>query len=195
MPLPIQNARISKLIHEAYNVVGRYRARIDETVVPVAIVDNLTEGGAFPEIRKASATATIGDVANEHAVWRLETPPNVLAVIRQITLGCGSNAILRVFFGSSVTAPGNIADKAFIDGRVRNRGEEPAAVLSFATQVAAITTTHYLVKVIATNGRVLDNLSWPIGQKSAFDFVEFLDTNVNNAWDIAMVWDEYLISP
>jgi len=195
MPLPIQNARISKLIHDAYNIVGRYRARIDETVVPVAIVDNFAEGGGFPEVRRASATFRQAGVAGQVTVARFETPPNILGVIRQITLNVGGTGLVRAFFGSSIAAPANTAAKAFIDGRVRNRGEIPGGVLTFGTQVGALVATHWTCEVINTNGRIVDNLLWPIGQVAAFDFME-LEVNGNNvALDVAIVWDEYLIRP
>jgi len=195
MPLPIQNARISNLIHEAYNIVGRYRARIDETVVPVVVVDDFSGGGGFPEVRRASAAFTRNAVANEHMVFRLETPPNVLAVIRQITARGSAASLLRVFFGSSFTAPSEIADKNFVDGRIRNRGEAPAAVVSFGTQTAALGTTNYITQVSLLDGIIINNLDWPIGQVGAFDFVEFASHGQNVSWNCALVWDEYLVRP
>jgi len=194
MPLPIQNARISKLIHDAYNIVGRYRARIDETVVPVVVVDDFSEGGGFPEVRKAAARAFIGSVVGEFAVARFETPANVLAVVRQLSLIGGGNDSLHVFFGSSIVAPATAAPKAFIDGRIRNRGETPAGVLASDTQVAALATVHMQIPVISTNGRVVD-VEWPIGQVAAFDFVEFLFDRANSLLDISLTWDEYLVRP
>jgi len=194
MPLPIQNARISKLIHEAYNVVGRYRARIDEVVVPVAIVDNLTQGGAFPEVRRAASKGLVSAVALERAVWRFETPNNILAVIRQLSFRVTLTGRILVHFGSSIVAPGTFAPKAFIDGRLRNRGEEPAANFVFGTQVAVLGVEHMFYKVISTNGLFVP-VEWPIGQKNAFDFVEFLYDSENEAGEMGIVWDEYLIQP
>jgi len=194
MPLPIQNARISKLIHEAYNVVGRYRARIDEVVVPVAIVDNLTQGGAFPEVRRAATTGTQGAVAAEKDVWRFETPPNILGVIRQISIHVVLTGRILVHFGSSIAAPGTFAKKAFIDGRLRNAGLEPAANFVFGTQIGALADPHYIIKVIQTNGRIID-VEWPIGNQNAFDFVEFQYDSANQQAEISIIWDEYLIQP
>lgn len=197
MPLPIQNDRVTRLIHSAYNIVGRFRARIDETVVPVCIVDDFATGSSFPEVRRASAQFRQAAVALEHAVWRLETPPNVLAVIRLMDFLPDATGQVQIFFGSSFPAPGSFADKVFIDGRIRNRGETPAANLTFGTQVAGLATAHFALRPSATPVYMPFpmGVNWPIGQVNAFDFVEFSFITVNVGVRMSIVWDEYLIQP
>lgn len=195
MPLQVQNDRVSGQIHDAYNVVGRYRAQIDEIIVPVCLVDDLTGGaGAFPLIRRATARASQAAVAGEQAVFRFETPGGVLAVVRQITIRGGTNSRLAVFFGSSFPAPATIAPKAFVDGRIRNRGETPGGVLAFNTQIANLATIHFQVTAAIDVFNIYD-VEWPIGQIGGFDFLEFQYQAANQFCEFAISWDEYLIRP
>jgi hypothetical protein len=194
MPLPIQNPRISQQVHEAYNVVGRYRAQIDEVVVPVALVDDLTHGaGSFPVVRRAAGRFGQAAVVGEFCTFRFETPPGILGVIRRIVIRPGAAGALNILFGSTIPAPAGTADKAFIDGRVRNRGETPAGVLSFGTQVAALANTHYIINAAVTNAPF--EVEWPIGQVGAFDFCEFQWGAANQTVTAGLSWDEYLIRP
>jgi hypothetical protein len=196
MALPIQNARISQQVHDAYNVVGRYRAQIDEVVVPVALVDDLTTGaGGFPLTRRASARANVAAVGAQRGVARFETPPGILGVIRTIHCRTGASANISVFFGSSIAAPAGVAPKAFIDGRIRNRGETPAGVLTFGTQAAALAAVHFMWNAQNASELGVFHVQWPIGQVGAFDFVEFQNETVNSLFILSLVWDEYLIRP
>lgn len=194
MPLPIQNARISKLIHEAYNVVGRFRARVDETVVPVCLVDDFSAGGGFPVVRRAASFALEGAVAAEFPVFRFETPPGVLCVIRKIWgRPVTSPQFLNIFFGSQIAAPANVAAKSYIDGRVRARGETPAGVL-VSDSAAALPITH--LRYITSNISLEPlEVEWPIGMLGSFDFIEFESGGVNQAYLFSLEWDEHLIRP
>lgn len=196
MPLPVQNARISKQIHDAYNVVGRFRAQVDEVVVPVCLIDDLTRGaGGYAETRRASASFLQGAVALEQGLGRFETPPGILAVIRQVVVRSSASTGMAAFFGSSIAAPASTAPKAYIDGRLRSRGETPAGVLTFDTAVAGLAVVHWIMPVSASNALNVVDVEWPIGQLGAFDFMEFNLTVLNAFFQLSLVWDEYLIRP
>jgi len=197
MPLPIQNSRISTLIHAAYNTVGRYRARIDETVVPVCVVDDFTAGSSFPVVRRAASQARETAVANERATFRFESPPNILCVVRQLYILPSTQDFISINFGSTVAAPANISAPVYIEGRIRTKGESPGGRLASDTQVAALSPfqLRFLVTTAGGNQPFLANVEWPIGQATNNDFLEIQFNPVNVTCQMSIIWDEYLITP
>lgn len=196
MPVPVQNARVSAAVHREFNIVGRYRAQIDEIIVPVAVVADLSTQ-SLPLTRKASAFFSVAAVALEFPTLRLETPNGVLARIVGVTAWnlAGGDQKLNVHFGSTIVAPTTISPKSFMDGRLRAAGETPAGVLATGTQVAPLTPIHAILAMPQpARGQVGVIMDWPMGADNAFDFVEFQGNTLNAGVEGYVEWIEYLPS-
>lgn len=192
MPVPAQNARASAALQAEFNTVGRLRTQVDEIIVPVAVVADLSNTGSTL-VRKASAQFTQAAVAGQFTTWRLELPTGVLGSVKRIY--CINNTASRsigVFFGSSFPAPANAAAKAYMDGRLRASGQTPAGVLAFGTQVAALAVAHDQIQAHAPNLVNEIVVDWPFGRTNAFDFIEFQNEVANEQIRFAIEWVEFL---
>jgi hypothetical protein len=188
MPLPIQNPDVATQVHTQFNTVGRFRAQIDEVVVPVFVVGEAT---IPPEARTAVSSFNQAGVAAQRSTARLELPTGVIGRVTQIfTQDVSAVRILSVFFGSSIVAPANTAPKAYTDGRRRARGEAPAGVLTFGTQVAALAVIHARLTVPQNPGVLMD-VDWVFGRTNAFDFIEFQTPTVNEPLAMSITWTEF----
>jgi len=166
--------------------------QVDETIVPVVVVADVSESSSNI-IRRASAWVTEGAVAAEFFVARLELPTGVLGMVRRIQITNGqADRSMRVFFGSSfVVVPTQTADKSYIDGRLRAAGETPAGVFVADTQLLALATTHAFINSQARNTAKSLDLRWPFGRTNAFDFIEFQNSVVNETIEMSIEWDEF----
>jgi hypothetical protein len=192
MPLPIQTPKVTEAVHREYGIVGRYRAQIDEVVVPVVQVANLAAETA-PLVRTAVSRFTQGAVVGERTTWRLETPAGVYCIVEGMGWAAGGATDVDVFFGSSIPAPAAIAPETFVDGRLRESGQAPAATLAFGTQVAALAVAHLRFdggSTLLPVPNVIPGSGWTIGRPNAIDFLECQCTSGNIAFSVWMQWRE-----
>lgn len=187
----VQNPRPGGSLQEAYNLVGPIPVAVDGYVVPVAIVDDLSKAGYSPTTRRVQAAFSQAAVAGEYSGFRLETPPGIIATIKGLTVQSSVATRLRCRVGSQLTAPGNLADARFVDGRLRALGMGPAAVLSYDTQVAALTGSSFYLEA-RVNGTVdYFHLDWTIGgYRDQYDFFDFQMGVVNRDVTVGMEWVE-----
>jgi len=192
MPVPAQNARASTALQAEFNTVGRLRMQVDETIVPVAVVADLSSASSIIT-RRACAREEVGAVALEFFVARLELPTGVLGIVRRIGIQNGTaDRLMRVFFGSSfLVIPGTTADKSYMDGRLRAAGENPAGVLVVDTQIPAMAVVHTTIPALVGARNQILNVTWPFGQNNAFDFIEFQAEVVNEAIKFTIEWEEF----
>jgi len=192
MPVPIQTPKVTAAIHEFFNIVGRYRPQVDETVVPVVTVGDVSNDTA-PIIRRAADGIFIASVAGEFPTWRFEVPAGVFATVESIWLpdspGAG-DVIIR--FGSSFAAPATVSTRVqFMDGRLRERGETPAGRIAFGTQIAALASPPLTIDAVSSNPmwQALAG-QWTVGRQNAVDFIEFQLNAANRNLSFGMVWRE-----
>lgn len=187
----VQNPRPSTALTEAYGLVGSVPVVLDGYVLPVALVDDLSAAGFTPTSRRVISRFNQNAVVGEYATWRLETPPNILATVKNLYIISSVATRVSVHFGSSIAAPANIAPSQFTDGRMRARGGGPAAVLSYGTQVAALATvTGFTEAVVEGNQRRAD-YDWTIGDpRGNYDFVEFQLAVANRSAFVCAEWIE-----
>lgn len=183
----------SALLSRAFRLAGRFPTYVDEIVVPLVVVADLSQAGPIPETRIAVARFSQAAVALESCICRLEVPAGVIARVTEVypnVVAAGADSFISVFMGSSVPAPAALASKAFTDGRLRVRGETPAGVLAYGTQVAPLAVTHqYLpaAQIIGTRNHV----DWVFGRPDAFDFIEFQFTaNIDEFVRFSIQWTE-----
>ncbi len=88
MPARVNNARAADQLRREYSIQGdRLNMQVDDIVVPVAIVSDLTAGSSgVPLVRRCYGSFYMGATALEYPTWRLETPPRIIAIVNGIQL-------------------------------------------------------------------------------------------------------------
>jgi len=197
MPLPVQNAVATQALQKQFNLVGRYRAQLDEVIVPVAIVADVKGEGIPAETRQAVSTFIVPAVAAELSVFRFEVPNGVYASLNRIMCQTSTDTFLVVFYGSSfAVTPTAPAVVTFVDGRRRARGEFPAGKVFFDTQIPQLAVPEDRIPLTrATSGPNWFDLGGMIvGRDDAFDFVEFAMVTSNLTLTVSMQWEEFIIA-
>lgn len=192
MTARVNSPRAADQLRREYNVLGdRINLQLDDVVVPVAIISDLTAGsGGVPLVRRAYATFYQAAVALEYATWRIEIPSGFIGVINRLVLRTTAAAFCRARWGSTIVAPANIAVAMYMDGRLRQDGFAPAATLAFGTQVAPLAAGYRYIEGSNTPG-VENVVEWPFGRDDGLvDFIEFQAPLVNQEMTVSMEWDE-----
>lgn len=192
MPARINNPRAADQLRREYSVMGdRLNMQLDDIVVPVAVVSDLSAGSSgVPVVRRGYSAFYQAAVAGEYTVWRLEVPPGIIGIVNSVLIQAPAASLCRCHFGDSfAVTPTNIATRQYMDGRLRELGQAPAGALSFDTQVAALAAPVLYLQARAAPGE-LNVVEWPFGRTQAWDFIEFASAAVNQAITGAIVWDE-----
>lgn len=123
MPVNVNSIRQSNALRKAFGVLGGFRIRLDETVVPVAVVDTFDSDGFKAAGGGIEQGAGGVGVMNVHA---LANPPDsgVLLRVDEITVSSGTAGNLTYFFGihagaAGLAAPG-VGGLSFLDMRGSN---------------------------------------------------------------------------
>ena len=199
MSLPINVPGLSELLQRAFGLQGRVRPVLEESVVPVIQVGDLSAGTPPPVTRHATARCFQSAVALERFVARLECPGNVIIEVRKLIIAPAAGGVtFDIRFGAQIAVPANTADKQFTDGRLLESGQSPAGVLSFGTHVDGINNPSWRTHIPDfPNPFVYDvPRGWIIGSggPTQFGFVDFAYNQLNEAMTAFVVeWDEYQI--
>lgn len=196
MPVNVNNPRAAEQLRREFDVLGdRINLRMDDTVVPVAVISDLTAGASgVPTVRRSVCAFTIAAVAGEFPVWRFETPPGSFCVINRIHVVHSANSLVRAFWGASfAVVPAGLAAPALMDGRLRAESHlHPAANVVYDTQIPAIAAVHRFLQANSNLG--IDNVvEWVCGRTDLYDFIEFQAPTVNTTTTVSMEWDEFQI--
>lgn len=201
MTLDIGNPRIAEALQQAFQLQGRIRPVLEESVLPVVVLGDLGEGQAPATSRRATAlineTATVG----ERFVMRFEMIPGTIGVVRQINLRAsvdftnfswvnrGNAAVL----GALATT----AAKGFMDGRIlpgSGKPQQPAGVLTTGTQIGALLGGVGQID-LGTEGirYTIPGGGWVVGTGAPglFGFLEFQIATNNILVEGSIEWDEY----
>lgn len=107
MPVPIQTAKQISPLRRAFGLFGGLRLKLDETVVPVAIIEDLApdewQWAFMADVRGAAG-------AGAHHIWSLENPAGSGRVAEFGKLVCSLNAGMeyRLTVASPVYVPGTL---------------------------------------------------------------------------------------
>lgn len=194
MPARVNNPRAAEQLRREYDVQGdRLNMRVDDTVVPVAVVSDLTAGASgVPIVRRSYAAFDQAAVAAQYTVWRLEVPPGVIGIVRNVFTAAGAASRARVHFGTSfAVAPANIAPEQYMDGRLRAMNNLfPSGTLAYDTQVAPLVAPYLYIPIFLNPGDVFP-VEWLLGRGDGlYDFIEFSTDVVNFGVTIVVEWDE-----
>ena len=196
MPARVNNPRAAEQLRREYTVRGdRLNLQVDDIVVPVAIVADISAGSrGVPTVRRAYATFQQAAVALEYTTWRIEVPPSFIVVLNRVHVWAAASTTLVAHVGSSIPAPANLATTQLMDGRLRQSGLWPAARVAFGTQVAALAAPFRFLTAV---GAGYDNIvEWPFGRDDGgYDFIEFQLSTINDGGTVSMEWDEIPLLP
>jgi hypothetical protein len=199
LPYPIQSPGVGSALTRLFRLTGIVRPRLEESVLPVVLVADISQPRTPEVLQSAHATFNQAAVAAESCVFRFEVPPSVVARIDEVTLLAGPAAtsvptVLAVNFGSTIAAPANTALKEFTDQRAIGA---PAGVLTFGTSAAGLgVAIRYRIPLLA-GGLVYRPRNWIVfGDQAAglFGFLEFDASIVNTEFRVGLRWSE-LVSP
>lgn len=188
----LQSPDPSKKLARQYGIRGLFSPELVPSLQPVVLIDDLTGGVENNPRRIATVLASETGVAAEFTVMRFETPPRIIAHITQLIVRPETSVPVNIHWGSSVAAPATFVAGAFTDGRLRARGEVPAARLGSDTYGTGPTPLHYtLPGQSGTNLSFLRDVDWVMGRTDAFDFVEFVVSSADKDFTFGMVWEEF----
>lgn len=197
MTAKVNNPRAADQLRREYDVLGdRLNLQLDDVVVPVAVVSDLTAGSSgVPVVRRAYAAFYQAGVAAEYTVWRLECPPGVIAIVRSITVLAPAASVGRVHFGASfAVVPTNVSVLTqFMDARLREEQTlMPSVHLVYDTQIPVLPGPYlYLPHDVAPS--YVNHVEWVFGGRNVWDFIEFASSNVNYTIQATIEWDEVLV--
>ena len=94
MPLPLGTGELSRRIAKAYATQGRIPLEIDSQVVPVVLIDDLTQGPGPIDVREGMTTGFGAAVVAELSYAGVRCARGMRLVIRQIAINNDSAAAL-----------------------------------------------------------------------------------------------------
>jgi len=190
----LQDPGPSQKLAQQYGIRGLFSPDIVPSLQPVVLIDDLT--GGLAQIPQKICVASFGEAAvvGEVAVWRIETPPRVIARI-DLIMASGSSNNIAAFFGSSfAVTPANAATETYTDGRLRSQGRTPQCQIVSDTQVATLAANDFIFTSSAgATTPVPFRPGWIFGRTDGenFDFIEFQVQAANAAIDVSMQWTEF----
>lgn len=199
--MQINNPTIAQLLQRAFQLQGRVRVSLEESVIATVSLGDLSEGSPPPITRHVSTAFSIASASAEEAIWRLEIPGNVIAVITNFSVEAvvGSTAI-QVFFGSSFSGGDlpSLSTPVFTDGRLLQKNEFPAGVCSFGTKAGGLVVFDWQGFVFGTPDQPANGFlpkRWVAGSgiEDQFGFIEFCSVRNNSKVDVTVEWDEFQI--
>lgn len=160
-PLPIQGIRYSSALTDLFSLTGKLPLKLDETVVPVAVVADLSPGAYGPSATASIAVAAGG--AGNRSMVEISLPqvPSAqgAAAIVDAAVFQASAAAQTIFMGPSpgMPAPTSFAEKTWLDVGMRG---DPLVQVAGKNDAAAIAG---VVASVRRNVRIMESLLVPLG--------------------------------
>ncbi len=176
-----------------YGIRGLFTPEIVPSLQPVVLIDDLT-GDDLTNVpsRIASGSIDVVGVLGEITVVRFETPPNTIARIFQVRIKPETSTDIQLHYGASAVAPATFVAGVFTDGRLRSKGEIPAARIGGDTVAVAPTPRNYTLPGQQTRALTpLMDVNFVIGRTDAFDFLEFWQGETDKDWQFDIMWEEF----
>ncbi len=196
MAKPVQTPLAGDALTRQYELQGRQRLSLDDSIVPVAIVSDSSENIQPPVKRSAASSVEVAAVVGEFATFRLEIPPGTLAVVNQITITGNAAGNFVMSLDQAQAGFASIGTVVFTDGRLGNAGQVPAGRISGGTQAAALSDIFYErgfggqgISFFSVDMDLIITGSRP-GQ---FGFLSFQADNANQPYRLSLNWNEYAV--
>ena len=196
MAKPVQTPLAGDALTRQYELQGRQRLSLDDSIVPVAIVSDSSANIQPPVKRSVSSSLEVAAVLAEFATFRLEIPPGTLAVLKYITIEGTGAANLQMSLNQAQAGFASIGNVVFTDGRLGNAGQVPAGRLSGGTQAAALSDIIYSRGFGGTGTAFLsDQMDLIVSgsRPGQFGFLSFQLDNANATYRLSLNWTEYAV--
>lgn len=195
MPQPIQTPTVGTQLQAAFNLVGRVNPVLDEVVIPVVTVADLSSSGTLPIARQAATQFQISAVAAEYPVSTMRVPGSVLVVLDRIFVRCNAATSVGLSLGNNYATPATSPSHYIVDGRLRQQGDtSPGARVTYGTQVAApgaVRFLRYYAPANVTQEIRVDNVVIGSGVPGVDAYLELYAVVQNQLLDVSMHWREY----
>lgn len=185
MTLPIQQPGVTEKLRGLFALVGRIRLRLDETVSPVVIVDDLSQAGEVERLAFVGQIGVASGVGNQNFI-RLCNPAEsgVVAVVEQITVHQPNADQFDIALQAGSLAGAN---GFFRDARVPGR----AACRSLVGTPVAAVLGPLQFDILAATDFVLD-MEWILPPNT---LLQIRQLNQNETLHVNFVWRERNLRP
>lgn len=188
----LQSPDPARKLARQYGIKGLFTPEIIPTLQPVVLIDDLVGGIENNPVRLAVGVSNMAGVAAEFSVHRFETPPGIIARIIGMAMQVELNTLVQFHFGASVAAPASFKAGVLTDGRLRSKGELPAARIGFDTYGTAPAVSDFQLSGQATTNLVIFNkVDFIMGRTDGFDFLEVWHPVVDKDLNISWLWEEF----
>lgn len=196
MAKTIQNPDVAQQLQKLFGLVGRVRPALDDVVVPVVQVGDLSAGGNPPFVRRAAASHGIAAVPAEYPSWKFEIPAGIGALITKVYAEGPGTAPRELWVNFNDADPGviyaNTATSQFADQRVGS--STPAGRLHYDTQAPGWATYRFKIPGNGvTTPIIVTNPGWVVaGIDNAPGYLNFQGETVNETWpNFSLEWVEF----
>ena len=208
MTLEIQNPRAGQALTDAFDLKGRVRPELEEYVVPVCNVADLTAGAPPAVQRTATAYFSQAAVGGQRACFQMIVPGGTLARIRRVSFFSADSlaqpdAWFLLFSAQSAALgkPASQANTSFTDGRLQQTGVVPSAQVWFGTKVSTLTADWALPLFYqdqttgASSNSYEPTAGWVVGSGVAgvSSYLEGAFDEVNEAQTVVIEWEEFQV--
>ena len=173
-----------------YGIRGFFTPDLVPSIQPVVLIDDLTGNLSNEPVRNANAFISIGGVAAEFTVARLEVGPGTMVQVTSVAAYPESSGFLKFSFGSQVAAPAAVAAGQYSDGRLRSAGQTPKAILGIDTYAVAPVLEAGVLNSASSSFAPIP-VNWIFGRTDAFDFLEIWVVTADKNLNIGLQWTEY----
>jgi len=108
VPVDIQNAEASSSLVAGLGIKGGLRLKLDETIVGVEVIGDLTKGSPYASVKKIGGVRAQAAVALEISAISIEPGPGGILVIDQISVdniqGADANFEIRVLTAAQIAS-------------------------------------------------------------------------------------------
>ena len=206
MPLEIQNPRAGQALTDAFDLRGRVRPELEEYIVPVVSIGDLSAGSPPAVQRTATAYFSQDAVSGQRCCVQFIVPGGTLAVIKRVSfygVVTATDAWFILFSAASAALgkPASEANSSFTDGRLQQTGVIPSCQLWFGTKVSTLNADWALPLFMTdqTYGSAQavyePTGGWVVGSGApgVSSYLEGAFDGTNMAQACVLEWEEFLV--
>lgn len=167
MPLKVQTPLVGQALQRLFSIQGRVVPVLEESIVPMVLVGDVSQGGTPDVQRAAVASGVAAAVAAEFSSANLQVPPGVIAKILAITCWPAAETNLLVSFANQAIALAAQPQTRFTDNRLAGGVtvlQTPASVMNVGTSGAQTFPVHATYRAHTTSlGVRIEPAHWFVG--------------------------------
>jgi hypothetical protein len=193
MAKDIGDPTVGAALQALFRLQGRVKIGMEEFVIPTVQVADLSVSAAPALAAGAAAQLSVVGVAAQRTTWRFEIPGSMFAQVLAFNIFMLAGTRFNVAFTAAGPGHAGIAGKALTDGRLTQRGLEPAGVMTGGATAAAPIGAQWRTELAANEERRFEPKHWIVGSglEAQFGFIEFQAGTANIGGTLSIEWAEY----